>query len=65
LHKKPAKKCKQIVSSSTGPITREITRSSKAEAVFFYDKGYYSTEPEKLQEILCFLPVIVFIFKRG
>ena len=22
-------------------------------------------EPKKLQEILCFLPVIVFIFKRG
>jgi hypothetical protein len=33
--------------------------------VFSDDKGYYSAEPEKLQEILCFLPVIVFIFKRG
>jgi hypothetical protein len=37
----------------------------KAEAVFSDDKGYYFAEPEKLQEILCFLPVIVFIFKRG
>jgi hypothetical protein len=34
--------------------------------VFSDDKGYYSAEQEKLQEILCFfLPVIVFIFKRG
>ena len=33
--------------------------------MFSDDKGYYFAEPEKLQEILCFLPVIVFIFKRG
>jgi hypothetical protein len=47
-------KGKQIAQYSTRPITRETTGSSKDEAVFSDDKGYYSAEPEKLQEILCF-----------
>jgi hypothetical protein len=65
VHKESLKEGKKVVIFSTGPVTRETTRSSKAEAVFSDDKGYYFAEPEKLQEILCFLPVIVFIFKRG
>ena len=47
-------KGKQIAQYSTRLITRETTGSSKAKAMFSDDKGYYSVEPEKLQEILCF-----------
>jgi hypothetical protein len=54
VHKESLKEGKKIVIFSTGPVTRETTRSSKAEAVFSDDKGYYFAEPEKLQEILCF-----------
>jgi hypothetical protein len=33
FHKKPAKRGKQIVSSSTGPVTRATTRLAKAKEI--------------------------------
>jgi hypothetical protein len=37
----------------------------KGTDVVYDDKDDLFAEPEKLQEILCFLPVLVFILKRG
>jgi hypothetical protein len=37
----------------------------KGTYVVYDDRDDLFAEPEKLQEILCFLPVLVFILKRG
>jgi hypothetical protein len=70
--RKRQEKGKHVAQYSRRPVTRETTKSNSiSESVFkgtyvvYDDRDDLFAEPEKLQEILCFLPVLVFILKRG
>jgi hypothetical protein len=65
LLKKPVNKGKQMFSSSTGPVTRATTRSSKLKQCFLMTKAIILQNQKSYRKYSVFLPVIVFFFKRG
>jgi hypothetical protein len=51
-----------VIEDHSEDVKADIKRNTRMSPVH---KESLKEKPEKLQEILCFLPVIVFIFKRG